>query len=60
MVRNEDAHVRQLGIHAVPTFIFEDKLSVQGAHEPDVFLQVFDRLEAEFESESGPEAVTDA
>ncbi len=60
VVRNEDAHVRQLGIHAVQTFIFEDKLSVQGAHEPDVFLQVFDRLGAESESESGPEVVTDA
>ena len=44
-----DASVREaqeLGIHAVPTFIFDDKLAVQGAQELPVFRMAMERLGA--------------
>lgn len=43
------AHERQAaqwGISGVPTFIFDRRYAVSGAQEPQVFLQVFDRLRA--------------
>ena len=35
-----------LGIHAVPTFVFEDRLAVQGAQELPVFRMAMERLGA--------------
>ncbi len=35
-----------LGIHAVPTFIFDDRLAVQGAQELPVFRMAMERLQA--------------
>jgi predicted DsbA family dithiol-disulfide isomerase len=35
---------RELGIHAVPTFIFDDKLAVQGAQELPVFRSAMEQL----------------
>jgi predicted DsbA family dithiol-disulfide isomerase len=40
----EEAH--ELGIHAVPTFLFDDKLAVQGAQELPVFRMAMERLGA--------------
>lgn len=37
---------REMGIQAVPTFIFDDKLAVQGAQELPVFRSAMDRLGA--------------
>jgi len=43
------AHEQQAaewGISGVPTFIFDRRYAISGAQEPQVFLQVFDRLRA--------------
>jgi predicted DsbA family dithiol-disulfide isomerase len=37
---------QEMGIHAVPTFIFDDKLAVQGAQELPVFRTAMERLGA--------------
>lgn len=37
---------QQMGIHAVPTFIFDDQLAVQGAQELPVFRGAMERLGA--------------
>jgi len=37
----------ELGIHAVPTFVFDGRLAVQGAQELPVFRQVMAELGAE-------------
>jgi predicted DsbA family dithiol-disulfide isomerase len=36
----------ELGIHAVPTFVFDERLAVQGAHELPVFRSVMQKLGA--------------
>jgi len=40
------AAARELGIHAVPTFIFGDRFAVEGAQTLDVFEHVMQRLAA--------------
>jgi predicted DsbA family dithiol-disulfide isomerase len=40
-------HARQLGIQAVPTFVFEGKYAVQGAQEAATFLSVLEQVAAE-------------
>jgi len=37
---------RALGIHAVPTFVFDDRFAVQGAQRLEVFERVMERLGA--------------
>ena len=42
-----DAYIRtaqELGVTAVPTFVFADQWAVPGAQEPEFFLRVFDKL----------------
>jgi predicted DsbA family dithiol-disulfide isomerase len=43
----EIEHARELGITAVPTFVFEGKYAVQGAQEASTFLQVLEQVAAE-------------
>jgi len=43
-VRAQLAQAHALGIQAVPTFVFDGRLAVQGAQTPAVFAQVFERL----------------
>jgi len=43
-VRAQLAQAHALGIQAVPTFVFDGRLAVQGAQTPEVFAQVFERL----------------
>ena len=43
-VRAQLAQAQALGIQAVPTFVFDGRLAVQGAQTPAVFAQVFERL----------------
>lgn len=43
-VRAQLAQAHSLGIQAVPTFVFDGRLAVQGAQTPAVFAQVFERL----------------
>jgi predicted DsbA family dithiol-disulfide isomerase len=46
-VRAELDGARQLGIQAVPTFVFNGKYAVQGAQEASTFLQVLEQVAAE-------------
>jgi predicted DsbA family dithiol-disulfide isomerase len=43
-VRAQLGQAQALGIQAVPTFVFDGRLAVQGAQTPAVFAQVFKRL----------------
>lgn len=52
MVRSLDEHVRGLGITGVPTFIINQKYALQGAQEPEAFLQVLDKMAEEPESDA--------
>ena len=46
-VQAQDVMARQMGIQGVPFFVFARKLAVSGAQSPEVFVQVFDTLQAE-------------
>lgn len=54
-VRAQLGQAQALGIQAVPTFVFDGRMAVQGAQTPDVFKQVFERLGLE----SSPPATQD-
>nr|WP_202451876.1 MULTISPECIES: DsbA family oxidoreductase [unclassified Streptomyces] len=54
----DEAH--QLGITAVPTFVFEGKWSVQGGQETSTFLQVLEQIAKETAAESQDPAVAAA
>ena len=47
LVEREDALAHQMGISGVPTFIFANKYATSGAHEPDIILQVVDKVASE-------------
>lgn len=47
LVAQEVALARRLGITGVPTFLFDDRYAVSGAQEPEVLVQIMDRLAAE-------------
>ena len=49
IVASEDEHARRLAISGVPTFVLDQKYAVSGAQEPEVLLQVFDKVAAEGE-----------
>lgn len=46
-VRHELEHARELGIQAVPTFVFDGRYAVQGAQEASTFLRVLEQVAAE-------------
>jgi predicted DsbA family dithiol-disulfide isomerase len=46
-VRRELDEARELGIQAVPTFVFDGKYAVQGAQEASTFLRVLEQVAAE-------------
>jgi predicted DsbA family dithiol-disulfide isomerase len=46
-VRAQLAHGRELGISAVPTFVFEGQWAVQGGQETETFLKVLQQVAAE-------------
>ncbi|GAA2138869.1 DsbA family oxidoreductase [Kitasatospora kazusensis] len=46
-VRAQLAEAREIGISAVPTFVFEGKWAVQGGQEAEAFLQVLKQVAAE-------------
>ena len=41
-VAAEDARAREIGIQGVPTYIFEGKYVLSGAHPPEVLFRLFD------------------
>lgn len=43
-VEAEIAQAQQLGIRAVPTFVFDGQLAVQGAQPPELFAEIFAKL----------------
>ncbi|WP_329566453.1 DsbA family oxidoreductase [Kitasatospora sp. NBC_01266] len=53
-VRHQLAEARQLGISAVPTFVFEGQWAVQGGQEAEMFLQVLRQVAAEEQNAAQP------
>jgi len=43
-LQNEFDYYRQNGVNGVPTFILDSQLAVTGAQDPEVFLEIFQRL----------------
>ncbi len=52
MVRSQDEYVRGMGVTGVPTFIINQKYALQGAQEPEAFLQVLDKIADELGSDA--------
>lgn len=50
LIENEDALAHRLGISGVPTFIFENKYMVSGAHDPEQLVKVIDTVTGEIEN----------
>ncbi|WP_375690794.1 DsbA family oxidoreductase [Pseudooceanicola sp. LIPI14-2-Ac024] len=46
MIRDRDAHSREMGVNAVPTFIVAQRHAVPGAQDKDVWLRVIDEITA--------------
>jgi predicted DsbA family dithiol-disulfide isomerase len=42
-VRDEDASARSMGVEGVPFFVFDRRLAVSGAHEPELLIQAIER-----------------
>jgi predicted DsbA family dithiol-disulfide isomerase len=57
-VRDELAEAADIGITAVPTFVFEGRLALPGAQEPDTMLNVLRRVRDRF-ARSTPVAAAD-
>ncbi|MDH6122091.1 DsbA family oxidoreductase [Kitasatospora sp. GAS204B] len=51
-VRRQLAEARQLGISAVPTFVFEGQWAVQGGQEAETFLKVLRQVAAEEQAQA--------
>ena len=49
LIENEDALAHRLGISGVPTFIFENKYMVSGAHDPEQLVRVIDTVSGELQ-----------
>lgn len=47
LIEREDALAHQMGVSGVPTFIFANKFATSGAHEPETFLQIIDKVLSE-------------
>ncbi|HEY0995250.1 MAG TPA: DsbA family oxidoreductase [Gemmatimonadaceae bacterium] len=58
-VRRQVAEAQEMGITAVPTFVFDDRYAVQGAQPTSAFLQVLEQVAAEAQA-TGAEAAPDA
>ncbi|MCH2078396.1 MAG: DsbA family oxidoreductase [Rhodobacteraceae bacterium] len=51
MIRDRDAHSRQMGITGVPTFIVAQKHAVPGAQPPDLWAKVIAELSEQLDAE---------
>jgi predicted DsbA family dithiol-disulfide isomerase len=49
-------HARDLGISAVPTFVFEGRWAVQGGQETSTFLRVLEQVAKETAADAAPDA----
>lgn len=52
--RQEIETAREIGVTAVPTFVFEGKWAVQGAQEAETFLRVLEQVRDQVAAEQGP------
>lgn len=52
-VRASDGQARQLGVQAVPCFIFNRRYAIAGAQEPPAFLPLFDLTDGEVPASAG-------
>ncbi|MEU0936420.1 MULTISPECIES: DsbA family oxidoreductase [unclassified Embleya] len=55
-VRREIAEAQEMGVTAVPTFVFEGTWAVQGAQEASTFLQVLEQVRDQVREQSGESA----
>jgi len=46
-VANEEQSARAMGIEGVPCFLFDRRVAVSGAHEPEVLIQAIERAAAQ-------------
>jgi predicted DsbA family dithiol-disulfide isomerase len=53
LIEDEDALAHKLGISGVPTYIFENKYLVSGAHDPEALVQVIDKVLEQPQAEAG-------
>ncbi len=44
MIKDRDAHSREMGVNSVPTFIIDNRHAVPGAQQPDLWVQVINEL----------------
>ena len=51
LIRKEDEAARAMGVNAVPCFVFAKKHVVFGAQEPDAYIELFDHMAREAETE---------
>ena len=51
LIRKEDDSARAKGVNAVPCFVFAKKYVVFGAQEPDAYIELFDHMAREAETE---------
>ena len=54
-IRARDAHARERGVSAVPTFIIANQHVVPGAQPPELWGQVIDYLNAQIKAADAPE-----
>lgn len=47
-VKEDEMLARQIGVRAVPFFVFNDKYGVSGAQQPELFLEVLEKSWSEF------------
>ncbi|MGN6514990.1 MAG: DsbA family oxidoreductase [Rhizomicrobium sp.] len=59
LIQNEVALAHRLGISGVPTFIFQNKYLVSGAHDPDALVRVIDTVAREMEERGEEEEPSD-
>lgn len=51
-VRYEERQANEIGIHAVPFFVINDRYAVSGAQQPEIFLHALEKGWQEFEKEN--------
>ena len=60
LIRKEDEAARAMGVNAVPCFVFAKKYVVFGAQEPDAYIELFDHMAREAESEAVESEMVDS
>jgi predicted DsbA family dithiol-disulfide isomerase len=55
-VRAGEAEARELDIHAVPTFVLEQRLAIPGAQDPETFVTMLARMRARLDDEAADAA----